>query len=83
MNIEKIKVNGGYLWIDKDSKINEGDILPYVLRWKSGRYELVNSNNGIRQSKIPFAKKIIASSPEINIVGIPTYQEYLIQGGNK
>lgn len=75
MNIAKIQVNGQYLWIDKDSKIKEGDILPYVLCWSNGIYELVNSNNGIRRSKIPFAKKVIESSSILN-----TYNETF--GGN-
>lgn len=42
-----------------DEKIKEGDILPYVMKWENG-YEVFNLNNGIRESKLSRAYKIIA-----------------------
>lgn len=67
--IEKIAVNGHYVWVDKDAEIKEGD---YCLH-----------NNIIKQAigdTIPFAnkcsEKIIAASPELELEGVPDWVEF-------
>lgn len=49
------------LYIISDEEIKEGEILPYLMKWENG-YELFNSNNGIRKSKVDKAKRIIATT---------------------
>lgn len=51
--------------LDPDDKIKEGDIIPYVICWANETYEYFNSNNGIRKSKIPYVKKVIATQDQI------------------
>lgn len=55
-----------------DEKIKGGDILPYVMKWENG-YEVFNLNNGIRESKLSRACKIIAG-----IEGLPNLDLSLI-----
>ena len=67
MNIEKIAVDGGYVWVDKDTKIKEGD-------WVCGGL----GGNDIKKYGKYFADdwyKIIASS--ISLEGVPSYVEWL------
>ena len=67
MNIEKITVDGGYVWVDKDAEIKEGD-------WVCGGL----GGNDIKKYGKYFADdwyKIIASS--ISLEGVPTYVEWL------
>lgn len=67
MNIEKVTVDGGYVWVDKDSKIKEGD-------WVCGGL----GGNDIKKYGKYFADdwyKIITSS--ISLEGVPIYVEWL------
>lgn len=70
MNIEKIAVNGHYVWVDKDAKVKEGDIY------------YVNNSSGKRIENIlphpsGFVAKIVAADKELKLEGIPTYVDYL------
>jgi hypothetical protein len=73
-NIEKIAVNGDYIWVDKDAEIKEGElcidgymnILPFA--------DLSELGLGYDKNTI---HKIIAASTELNLKGIPTYVEWL------
>jgi hypothetical protein len=49
-------------YITSDDEIKEGEVVPYIMCWKDGSYELCNSNNSIRKSKLTYAKKIIATT---------------------
>jgi hypothetical protein len=85
MNIEKIEINGHYVWVDKDAEIKEGDYV-YVncseikvteICQVSGYYNeqfLFKHNSQIHMD---YCKKIIAASPELNLEGVPTYVEWL------
>lgn len=63
MNIEKIAVNGHYVWIDKDAKVKESDIY------------YVNNSSGKRIENI--LPHIVAADKELKLEGIPTYVDYL------
>jgi hypothetical protein len=70
MNIEKLEINGYYVYIDKDAEI-KGDC--YALHLGVfGETEIVMANG-----KCKLDKKIIAASPELNLEGMPTYVKLL------
>jgi hypothetical protein len=91
MNIEKIEINGHYVWVDKDAEIKEGDYV-YVncseikvteICQVSGYYNeqfLFKHNSQIHMD---YCKKIIAASPELKLEGVPTYVEWLAEENMK
>ena len=85
MNIEKIAVNGHYVWVDKDAEIKEGDmcyLIPTSLF--GGGIGKVNKNviedNG--KNGMIF-NKIIAADAGLELDGVPTYVEFLSNEYNK
>ena len=73
MNIEKIAINGNYVWVDKDVEIKEGDMcvdIAHNVIVKPTDLEWANSNSDN-------LKVIVAASPELNLEDVPSYVEYL------
>lgn len=66
MNIEKIEINGYYVWIDKDE----------VVGWSYNGL-CYNDDGTIGKPNNLNSKKIIAASSELELKGIPTYVDYL------
>lgn len=74
-NIEKIEFNGNYVWVDKEVNLKRGD-------WYFA--ESLNSIEQYTQDELLSPKdlkengdlKIIATSPELNFEGIPSWAEY-------
>ena len=74
MNIEKIKINKHYVWVDKDAEIKLNDyyfskISNIIFRRKYGHW-IENYDKKIYQ-------KIIAASLELKLEGVPSYAEWL------
>jgi hypothetical protein len=77
MSIEKIEINGHYVWVDKDAEIKENtNTINQGLNgdwfWNS-KYDAIARIGDITR----FDFKIIAASPELGLEGIPTYVEWL------
>ena len=68
MNIEKIQINGHYVWVDKDAEIKEGE-------WFYNPFQGIVSVDSNSDGCI----KIIAASPKLNLEGVPTYVEWLAE----
>jgi hypothetical protein len=64
MNIEKIAVNGHYVWVDE------------AVGWSHNGI-CYNDDGTIGKPINSNSKKIIASSSELNLEGVPTYFEWL------
>jgi len=77
MNIKKITINGHYVWVDRDAKIKEGDLLIYdkkcIRNWDN------TFNKPGMDWNVLNTYKIIAVSPELNLEGVPSYVEYLAE----
>lgn len=65
MNIEKIAVNGYYVWVDKDE----------IVGWSYNGI-CYNDDGRIGKPNNPNSKKIIAASPELKLKGVPSYARY-------
>jgi hypothetical protein len=73
-NIEKIVVNGHYVYVDKDAEIKEGDI---VLEDLMNGNHLLMTIHTLNDIDPEIQAKVVASSPELNLEGIPSYVEWL------
>jgi hypothetical protein len=73
MNIEKIEINGHYVWADKDAEI---DFNEYYISCFSGKILQRTKKMDIVEV---MDNKIIAASPELNLEGVPTYVEWLAE----
>ena len=73
MKTKLIKTQDKFILVS-DEEIKEGEILPYVMKWENG-YEIFNTNNGIRKSKLNRAYKIIAGIPELPSVDFSLLSE--------
>jgi len=69
--IRKIQKVENYAVVVSDDEIKEGEIIPYVMCWENNTYTFENSNNGIRKSKLKYAKKVIATIAPYKIEGLP------------
>jgi|694.fasta_scaffold17891_15 hypothetical protein len=58
-----------HLYFLSDEPIKDGEILPYIMCWTDGSFELFNSNNRISESRrlSGLAKKVIATTDILNI----------------
>ena len=90
MNIEKIAVNGHYVWVDKDAEIKEGDMCYFIpTSLFNGEIGKVNKNVIEDNGKYGMIfNKIVAADAElelqgIKLKGIPTYVEFLSNEHNK
>lgn len=63
----RLEYTTNHLCVLSDEEIKKGEILPYVMCWTDGTYELFNSNNSISESKrlSGLAKKIIATTDKL------------------
>ena len=69
-NIEKIAVNGHYVWVDKDVEIKDGDFCHlkenHYINGGVGKYNTKKAiGYGLHGTK--FFSKIVAASPELNL----------------
>ena len=67
-NIEKIPVNGHYVWVDKNAEIKEGE-------WFYNPFQGIVSVD----SNSDGCKKIVSASPELKLEGVSTYLEWLAE----
>lgn len=70
-NIEKISVDGYYVWVDKDAEIKVGDIVLEDLI--NGNY-LIMTIHTLNDIDTEIQAKIMAASPELKLKRIPTYE---------
>lgn len=71
MNIEKIEINGHYVWVDVNAEIKEGD---WIIRPNENPILVIDKfwwDFGVKYDKI------IAASPELNLEGVKSFEEYL------
>lgn len=69
MNIEKISVDGGYVWVDKDIVIK--DIRPYKGKWHLEKGYIINKFPTYL-TDLSECKLIISASSELKLEGVPT-----------
>lgn len=56
---DKVVIEGMDYYVNDD--IKSGDVTPYIMCYANNTYEICNTNNGIRESKLGLAKRVIAT----------------------